>query len=319
MGHAQSAEQGSGLDHAGVNGWVGRGVASALRSSLQLTAVSVRALGNGAAAVIPIMTAPVEATFSAIAQGTSAAQSATAATADAALRLTIRIVVDAALRELDLNQIVRENVDIDGLAAGIDLDAIIDRVDIDAIAAGIDLDRIVDRLDIDRVLNRVDIDEVAGRIDIDAITARVDLNAIATRIDIDPLIARANIDAVIDKIDLNEIATRINIDPLIARANIDAVIAKIDLNEIATRIDIDPLIARANIDAVIAKVNLIGLATEVIDGIDLPAIIRQSSGALSSDAVQGIRSQSRTADDALAAFVGRLFGKGDVDPVVSSS
>ena len=318
MGHAQSAEQGSGLDHAGVNGWVGRGVASALRSSLQLTAVSVRALGNGAAAVIPIITAPVEATFSAIAQGTSAAQSATAATADAALRLTIRIVVDAALRELDLNQIVRENVDIDGLATGIDLDAIIDRVDIDAIAAGIDLDRIVDRLDIGRVLNRVDIDEVAGRIDIDAITARVDLNAIATRIDIDPLIA-GNIDAVIDKIDLNEIATRINIDPLIARANIDAVIDKIDLNEIATRIDIDPLIARANIDAVIAKVNLIALATEVIDGIDLQAIIRQSSGALSSDAVQGIRSQSRMADDALAAFVGRLFGKGDIDPVVSSS
>ena len=265
MGQAQSAENGSGADDAGVSGWVGRSVASVLRSSLQLTAGSVRALGNGAAAVIPIMTAPVEATFSAIAQGTSAVESATAATADAALRLTIRIVVDAALRELDLNQIVREHVDIDGLAAGIDLDAIIDRVDIDAIAAGIDLDRIVDRLDIARVLNRVDIDQVAGRIDIDAITARVDLNAIATRI------------------------------------------------------DIDPLIARANIDAVIAKVNLIALATEIIDGIDLPTILRQSTGALSSDAVQGVRAQSRTADDALAAFVSRLFGKGDIEPVVSSS
>jgi hypothetical protein len=292
MDHAQSAGQGSGLAQAGVSGWIGRGVASALRSSLQLTAVSVRALGNGAAAVIPIVIAPMEATFGAIAQGATAAQSATAATADAALRLTIRVVVDAALRELDLTQIVREYVDINSLATDVDLDAIIDRVDIDAIAAGIDLDRIVDRLDIGRVLNRVDIDEVAGRIDIDAITARIDLNQIATRIDI---------------------------DPLIARANIDAVIAKIDLNDIATRIDIDPLIARANIEAVIAKVNLIGLATEVIDGIDLPAIIRQSSGAMSSDAVQGIRSQSRAADDALAAFVGRLFGKGDVDPVVSSS
>ncbi len=248
-----------------MSGWIGRGVAAALRSSLQLTAGSVRAVGNGVALVIPIVTAPVEATFNALYQSTTAVESATAATADAALRLTIRVVVDAALRELDLNQIVREHVDIDGLAAGIDLDAIVNRLDINAIAAGIDLDQIVDRLDIQRVIDRVDIDEVASRID------------------------------------LNQI------------------IGRIDLNHIATRIDVDPIIQRTNIDAVIARVDVLTIAAEIIDGIDLPRIIRQSTGALSSDAVKGIRSQSRTADDAMAAFVGRLFGKGDSTTVVSSS
>lgn len=248
-----------------MSGWIGRGVGAALRSSLQLAAGSVRAAGNGVALVIPIVTAPVEATFNALYQTTAAVESATAATADAALRLVIRVVVDAALRELDLNQIVRENVDIDGLAAGIDLDAIVDRLDINAIAAGIDLDVIVDRLDIARVLNRVDIDEVLGR------------------------------------------------------TNIDAIIARVDLNNIATRIDVDPIIQRTNIDAVIARVDVLTIAAEIIDGIDLPRIIRQSTGALSSDAVKGIRSQSRTADDAVATFVGRLFGKGDSTTAVSSS
>ncbi len=264
MGQPESPQDPTRSDQPTITGWVGRGVAAAVRSSLQLTAGSVRAAGNGAALVIPIITAPVEATFNALYQGTVAVESVAAATADTALRLTIRVIVDAALRELDLDQIVREHLDIDSLAAGLDLDAIIDRLDINAIAAGIDLDAIVDRLNIGRVLDRVDIDEVAGRIDIDAITARI------------------------------------------------------DLNEIATRIDVDPLIQRADIDAVIARVDLLSIAAEVIDGIDLPSIIRQSTGALSSDAVKGIRSQSRTADDALAAFVGRLFGKSDSDTVVSS-
>ena len=266
----------------GAIGWVSHGVVAMTRAAIALAAGSVRGLGAAAQQIAPIVPGPVRSAATVLQHGARRAGAAAATTADAALRRAIRIVVDAALEELDLADIIVQHVDLDEVAA---------HLDIDAVAARIDLDAIIDRVEVDKVVERVDVDKVIDR---------VDLDLIADRLDLDRQVARVNIDVAAERID------------------IDAIAARMDLNDLASRIDPDPLVARANIDAVIARVDLLALAREIIDGIDLPGIIRQSTGALSSDAVKGVRSQSRSADDAVAGFVGRLFGQGDSRAVTST-
>ncbi|MFC7446443.1 hypothetical protein [Rhodococcus daqingensis] len=162
------------------------------------------------------------------------------------LRLVIREVVAAALLEVDLTRLVRENVDLNLIAESLDIDRIVDTVDVDRIAATVDVDRIAARLDVDAVISRLDLD------------------------------------GIVDSVDLGR------------------QIARVDLDEVARRIDID---------AIVARLDLVGLANDIIDGVDLPDIIRESTGSLSSEAVHGVRSQGMQADDAVAGFVGRLFGR----------
>ena len=54
-----------------------------------------------------------------------------------------------------------------------------------------------------------------------------------------------------------------------------------------------------------AQIDLIGIAQKIVDGIDLPGIIRDSTGSLASEAVHGVRVQGQQADDAVGQLVGR--------------
>jgi hypothetical protein len=54
------------------------------------------------------------------------------------------------------------------------------------------------------------------------------------------------------------------------------------------------------------NVDVVSLAEEVIAEIDLPEIIRDSTGAMASDTLLGVRMQSISGDDAIARAVDRL-------------
>ncbi|QBJ95863.1 hypothetical protein ERC79_07680 [Rhodococcus sp. ABRD24] len=160
---------------------------------------------------------------------------------DRLLHAVLRRVVAAALTEVDITAVVRDHVDLDTIAEGIDIERIVDRVDVDAIAARVDIAPILDRVDVNDIAARVDIEQIIDRVDVDAIAAKVD------------------------------------------------------------------------VDAVIERVDLVDLSNSVIEGVDLPRIIRESTGSISTEAVRGARSQGMQADDAVAGFVGRLFGRGEPD------
>lgn len=57
------------------------------------------------------------------------------------------------------------------------------------------------------------------------------------------------------------------------------------------------------------QVDMVALAREVVEGLDLPAIVRESTGSLASEAVRGAREQAMHADDAVGSFTERLFGR----------
>lgn len=81
-----------------------------------------------------------------------------------------------------------------------------------------------------------------------------------------------------------------------------AVIDELDLTAIVR----DRLQADA-IAAVIARIDLVTLANQVIDGVDLPAIIRESTSTVTADVMTDVRSQGERADDAVSGFVDRML------------
>ena len=214
----------------------------------------------------------------------------------AVLRPIIKRVVDAALAELDLTKIVLEHVDLDRVAEALDIDGIVAGVDLDAAVARVNLDAAVARVDLDGAVRRVDLDQIVDRIDVDGIVASVDIGA------------------VVDRVDIESIVNRLDIDGIVAEVNLQAIVDRLDIAAVVAKVDPDPVVSRVNFDAAMSHIDLIGIAQRVVDGIDLPGIIRESTGSLATEAVAGVRVQGQAADDAVGQLVGRVLRRRALDP-----
>jgi hypothetical protein len=125
------------------------------------------------------------------------------------LRLLVPQVVDAALDQIDLNELVAERIELDRVVDRLDLDRVIDRLDINAIVARIDIDRILERIDVRALVERVPVDEIVSRLDLDAIVANVDLDQVVRRVDIQAVADRIDLRALVRRLDLTAIASEV--------------------------------------------------------------------------------------------------------------
>lgn len=104
---------------------------------------------------------------------------------------------------------------------------------------------------------------------------------------------------LLERIDLTDLVTAVvDLDRLAARIDVEAVVARVNIDAIAARLNLDPIIAR---------LDLIGLARYVVDGIDLPDLIRESTGSVTTDMVRDVRVQSAAADHQLERTIDRLL------------
>ena len=85
------------------------------------------------------------------------------------------------------------------------------------------------------------------------------------------------------------------------------VVRRVDIDRVAAGIDVDAIAARLDPLALVERIDLPSLARTVIDEIDLPEIIRRSTGLVASETVRGVRMQGIGADGAIAAFVDRAL------------
>lgn len=132
------------------------------------------------------------------------------------------------------------------------------------------VDLVLSRLDLTNlVLRHVDIDEVVGAADVDAVAARLDLEAVIQRIDLDAVVGRVDLDAAIEGVDIDAIASRLELD------------------------------------AVIDRIDVVGMVEEVIAVIDLPGIIRDSTGSMASETVRSARMTGISADEAVSRAIER--------------
>ncbi|KAB7743032.1 hypothetical protein GA707_15425 [Nostocoides sp. F2B08] len=162
------------------------------------------------------------------------------------------------------------------------------------------------------VLRYVDLDRVVAGVDLDAAAGRLDVAAIVDQVDVDPVVSRVDLDAVLDRIDMESVLDRIDMESVLDRIDMEGVIERIDMDVVLDRIDLTRIVLeRVDLDAVVAAIldhiDLVGLAGEVIEGVDLPEIIRESTGSMASDTVQGARMQGIAADEAVSRAVDRLL------------
>ena len=110
-------------------------------------------------------------------------------------------VAPAVMRQINTNDLV-DALDVDVIAADLDLDALLARIDVNAIAARLDLDALLARMDVDAIAARLDLDALLERMDVDAIAARLDLDALVGRLDMAKLTAGAGQDVAVSGLDL---------------------------------------------------------------------------------------------------------------------
>jgi hypothetical protein len=110
-----------------------------------------------------------------------------------------------------------------------------------------------------------------------------------------------------DNVDLDRIVSTVDLDAAVARVDLDAAVRRVDLDAIVATVDLDAAVERVDLEAVIARIDLIGIVEEVLDVIDLPAIIRDSTGSMASETVRGARMTSMGADDAISRAVDRAL------------
>jgi hypothetical protein len=116
--------------------------------------------------------------------------------------------------------------------------------------------------------------------------------------------------AILDQLDLTALVKdRVDIDEIVRCVDLDAVVERLDLDAVAARLDVNAIAARLDVEAIIDRLDLAGLAQTVIDEIDLPEIIRRSTGVVASETVRGVRMQGIEADRAIAGFVDRVLGR----------
>ena len=97
----------------------------------------------------------------------------------------------------------------------------------------------------------------------------------------------------------------------VAARVVSLVLDELDLTALVReRVDVDAIAADIDIDAIVARIDLVGLANEVIDGVDLPAIIRESTSSVTADVMTDVRTQGERADDFVAGLVDRVLGRG---------
>ena len=179
---------------------------------------------------------------------------------------------------------------------------------------------------VDAALTVVDLTELARRhidlnalaldLDVDAVVSRADLDAAASRIDVGAVVARVDLDAVASQIDLDALVAKVDLDDVVARLDLDSVVSRVDPEAIVKRVDIDAVIARVDVEAVLARLDLAGIAHQVIEAIDLPEILRESTGSVASEAVRGVRADGVQADEAVARFMDRLLRRTRADKPV---
>lgn len=127
---------------------------------------------------------------------------------------------------------------------------------------------------------------------VERVASRLDLTGLVLRhVDLDEVVRAVDIDAVVDRLDLDAIVKRVDLDAAVADVDLDAAVAGVDIDAIAGRLDLD---------AVLGRIDLVTMVEEVIDAIDLPAIIRDSSGSMASETIRSARMSGISADEAIS-------------------
>lgn len=173
---------------------------------------------------------------------------------------------------------------------------------------------------VNKILDRLDLTAVVReRVDLDEVISSMNLDKAAARLDVDAIIRRLRTATVAESLDINTLADHLDIDAVVARLDVNALLDRLDLNRILQeRINVDDVVRAVDLDAIIARFDLVGLAEEIVEAIDLPAIIRASTGSVASETVRGVRMHGVTGDEVVGRAIDRLLLRRQARTVLAS-
>jgi hypothetical protein len=125
------------------------------------------------------------------------------------------------------------------------------------------------------------------------------VDAIIDRLDLTTL--------VLERVDLDQVAGSLEMSELIERVDLDAAVARVDLDAIIERVDLDSVAARIDVERIIDRLDLVAIAQGVIEGLDLPEIIRDSTETMAAETRDGVRVQGMRADRFVSHLVDRAL------------
>jgi hypothetical protein len=114
-------------------------------------------------------------------------------------------------------------------------------------------------------------------------------------------IVPAIVDATLDRIDLTAL--------VVERLDLDTVVTQLDVDRVAAGLDVDAVAARIDVQAIVDRLDVVGIAQGVIDELDIPELIRESTSAMSTETVDGIRIRGMDADRLVTRLVDRVLSR----------
>lgn len=137
---------------------------------------------------------------------------------------------------------------------------------------------------------------------VSAVLDWIDLTALVEKV-----IAAVDIDGIVDSVDIPRIIDRVDINGIVSDLDLDAIVASVDIEKIIDSVDINGVVSKVDIGAIIQGLDIDSIAREVIVNINLPEIIRESSGAMASETVVGVRMRGIEADERVSRIVDRVM------------
>ena len=112
------------------------------------------------------------------------------------------------------------------------------------------------------------------------------------------------VDSIVSRMNLTDLVVS-NVD---LRTVIETALDQIDLTEIVVqRVDVNRIVGLADIEDVIDRVPMIQIADYIIEEIDLPQIIRESTGGVAMDAFTSTRLTAARSDEFISKVVDSLL------------
>jgi hypothetical protein len=122
-----------------------------------------------------------------------------------------------------------------------------------------------------------------------AVIAQLDMDALMGQLPIDAIVARVDIDALLEKVNVEGIIERVDVERIIERVDVEKIIERVDVENIIERVDVNAIVGRVDVQAIMGKVDIAPMAQEIISEVDIGAIVRQSTGSITGDMVDGGR------------------------------
>lgn len=89
---------------------------------------------------------------------------------------------------------------------------------------------------------------------------------------------------------------------------VNAVVSRVNLTEIVVQhVDINAIVARADIDPILDRIPMTEIADYVIEEIDLPSLVRESTGGVADDILGLLRFQAIETDNFFSGLVDKVL------------